>query len=210
MTAAGAALPMASELSALVLRWREGDANARDLLAARMLPELRLMAERALRRLDRPVSLHPSDLVQESIIKLLREGVDSTSASHLRALAAQIVHMTLIDYLRTRHADKRGRRDTDNVSITVMNNVADDGLPHVDLLDIHRAMQALAEESPRAVRIVEMRVFGGMTEQEAADVLGVSRPTVSRDWATAKLWLARHLSGIGAHGDDRLEPGPDA
>ena len=199
MTTADIARPATSEISVLIQRWQEGNETARDALAARMLPELRLMAERALRRLDRPVSLHPSDLVQESVIKLLREGVDSNSASHLRALAAQVVRKTLIDYLRARHADKRGRRDTDNVSITVMNNLADDALSHVDLLDIHHAMQALTEHSPRAVRIVEMRVFGGMTEQEVADVLSVSRPTVSRDWATAKLWLTRHLSGIHPH-----------
>ena len=206
MTTADTVSQAASELSVLVRRWRAGDEAARDALAARMLPELRLMAERALRRVDRPVSLHPSDLVQESVIKLLREGVDSTSALHLRALAAQIVHATLIDYLRIRNADKRGRRDTDNVSITVMNNIADDGLPHVDLLDIHRAMQALAEESPRAARIVEMRVFGGMTEQEIAEVLGISRPTVSRDWATTKLWLARHLSTCDQRADSRSDP----
>ena len=206
MTTADTVSQAASELSVLVRRWRAGDEAARDALAARMLPELRLMAERALRRVDRPVSLHPSDLVQESVIKLLREGADSTSALHLRALAAQIVHATLIDYLRIRNADKRGRRDTDNVSITVMNNIADDGLPHVDLLDIHRAMQALAEESPRAARIVEMRVFGGMTEQEIAEVLGISRPTVSRDWATTKLWLARHLSTCDQRADSRSDP----
>lgn len=181
----------------LVRRWRGGDEAARDVLAARMLPELRIMAERALRRVDQHVSMHPSDLVQESIIKLLRDGADSNNASHLRALAAQVVHATLVDYLRIRNADKRGRRETDNVSITVMNNLADDGLSHVDLLDIHHAMQALARESPRATQIVEMRVFGGMTEQEIAGVLGVSRPTVSRAWATAKLWLARYLSDIG-------------
>ncbi|MCX7557925.1 ECF-type sigma factor, partial [Xanthomonadaceae bacterium JHOS43] len=68
--------------------------------------------------------------------------------------------------------------------------------------NIHRAMQALAQESPRAARIVEMGVFGGMSEQEIAGVLGVSRPTVSRDWATAKLWLARYLSAFRERDDE--------
>lgn len=101
----------ASEVSMLVQRWRDGDDAARDALAARMLPELRLLAERALRRLDRPVSLHPSDLVQESIIKLLHGGSDSSGTSHLRALAANIVHMTLIDHQRIRYADMGARDD---------------------------------------------------------------------------------------------------
>lgn len=206
MSAAGIARAATGETSTLVRRWRSGDDAARDALAARVLPELRLMAERALRRIDRPVSLHPSDLVQESVIKLLREGADANSAAHLRALAAQIVRKTLIDYLRARHADKRGRLDTDNVSITVMNNLVADGLSHVDLLDIHHAMQTLAEESPRAARIVEMRVFGGMTEQEVAQSLGVSRPTVSRDWAVAKLLLARYLSGTYRRDGDDSPP----
>lgn len=210
MAPSDTAPPAAGDMSMLVQRWRGGDEAARDALAARMLPELRSLAERALRRLDRHASMHPSDLVQESVVKLLRDGADRNGASHLRALAAQIVHATLVDYLRVRNADKRGRRETDNVSITVMNSLADDGLPHVDLLGIHQAMQALAQESPRAARIVEMRVFGGMTEQEIAEVLGISRPTVSRDWATAKLWLARCLSGIGAHANGTLPSSPNA
>ena len=177
---------------------------SRDALIARLLPELRRLAERALRRLDQAISLHPSDLVQESVIKLLRSGGDSVDSAHLRALAAGIVGKTLIDYQRIRMADKRGRRETDNLSITVMNRLIDSGPSQIDMLALHQAMRKLEGLSPRAARIVEMRVLGGMTEEEVATVLGVSRPTVSRDWATARLWLMRELSSAAA-GDDTAD-----
>ncbi len=191
----------ASGITVLIQRWKHGDAAARDLIAARLLPELRALAERELRKLPQPVSLHASDLVQESVIELLRRGAASGDAAHLKALAANIVRTTLIDYLRTRHAQKRGARDTENVSITVLANLGAEAPAQVDLIAIHEAMQALERSSPRAARIVELRVFGGLSETEIADVLGVSRPTVSRDWATAKLWLARELSGTTTHND---------
>lgn len=190
------------EMSVLVSRWRHGDETARDALIARLLPELRLLAERALRRLDQAVSLHPSDLVQESVIKLLRSAGDSVDSTHLRALAASIVGKTLIDYQRVRMADKRGRRETDNVSITIMNRLIDAGPAQIDVLALHEAMRKLESASPRAARIVEMRVLGGLTEDEVATVLGVSRPTVSRDWATARLWLMRELRDTGSRAAD--------
>lgn len=178
---------------------------SRDALIGRLLPELRRLAERELRRLDQAVSLHPSDLVQESVIKLLRSGGDSVDSAHLRALAAGIVGTTLIDYQRIRMADKRGRRETGNLSITVMNRLIDSGPSQIDMLALHQAMRKLEGVSARAARIVEMRVLGGMTEEEVATVLGVSRPTVSRDWATARLWLMRELSTAVA-GDDMADP----
>lgn len=190
---------LGSEASVLVRRWRDGDDDARDVLIARMLPQLQVLAERALRRLDQPVSLHPSDLAQETVVRLLRSGGNSVDSSHLRALAGDIVWKVLIDYQRVRLADKRGRRDTVNVSITVMNKVMGDGMTQIDLLALHQAMEKLETISARAARIVIMRVYGGLSEQEVVDVLGISRPTVSRDWATAKLWLARELSST-SHG----------
>lgn len=189
-----------SEASVLVQRWRDGDDDARDVLIARMLPQLQALAERALRRLDESVSLHPSDLAQEAVIRLLRSGGNSVDLSHLRALAADIMWKVLIDYQRVRLADKRGRRDTLNVSITIMNKVMGDEMSQIDLLALHQAMEKLEIVSSRAARIVIMRVYGGMSEQEVVDVLGVSRPTVSRDWATAKLWLARELMPVSTSG----------
>lgn len=184
-----------TDIPGMVLRWKNGDGSARDRLAEHLLPELRRLAERELRRLPLAVSLHASDLVQESVIELLRRGADSSDAVHLKALAATIVRTTLIDYLRVRHAGKRGAGEVDNVSIAVLANLGADTPAQVDLVAIHEAMRTLERSSPRAARIVELRVFGGLSEQEVAAVLGVSRPTVSRDWAVSKLWLARELSG---------------
>lgn len=183
------------DIPALIGAWRAGDNVARDRLVAMLIPTIRAFSERELRRLAQPVSLHPSDLAQESAIEFIKRGAASSDAAHLRALAAGIVRTTLIDYLRVRNADRRGKRDTENVSITVLNNLGSDAAAQLDLIAVHDAMQALEQASPRVARIVELRIFGGLAEREIAEVLGVSRPTVTRDWATAKLWLARELSG---------------
>lgn len=192
------------DLTLLVSRWRQGEGDARDVLVARMLPAIRVLAERALCRLDGPVSLHPSDLAQESVIALLKDGRDANNGLHLRALAARIVRTTLIDYLRVRGAQKRGRHVTDSASISVVNGLVEGGISQLDLFAIHQALQGLEMQSPRAARIVEMRIFAGMTEQEIADVMQLSRPTIARDWAAAKLWLASCLSAsVPARGDVR-------
>ncbi len=191
----------ADDISEWIAAWRAGDHSARDRLVTTLLPEVRALSERALRRLAYPVSLHASDLVQESLIELLKRGISSTDALHLRALAASIVRTTLVDYLRVRNAAKRGSSETENISITLLHNLGAGAIDQIDLILIHDAMQGLAKLSERATQIVEMRVFGGLAEHEIASVLGVSRATVARDWATAKLWLARALS------DPPEEPG---
>lgn len=196
--------PLDEALPELLAAWRSGDDRARELLVARLLPELRALAERQLHRLGRVVSMHPSDLVQESIIELLRRGASSKDLMHLRALLASVVRTTLIDYLRLRNAAKRGRNETDIVSISLLNRIAEQPLAQLDLIAVHQAMQALSQHSVRAANIVEMKVFGGMSEQEMAEVLGLSRATVSRDWAAAKLWLARALTD--SHSSERPLP----
>lgn len=183
-------------ISLLIRAWRGGDTAARDQLVAQLMPGVRAVSERELRRLAQPVSLQPSDLVQESVMELLKRGAASADAAHLRALAAGIVRTTLIDYLRVRNAGRRGRRETSNLSITLLHNLGSDAPGPVDLVAVHDALEAMQQVSPRAARIVELRVFGGLTESEIAVALDVSRPTVSRDWATAKLWLARQLSEV--------------
>jgi len=192
--------------SRLLDRWRSGDLLARDALVERLMPEIRHLAERELRRLGAHVSLQPGDLVNESLIELLKRGSTAEGSAHLRALSASIVRSVLVDYLRARNAAKRGKAETVNVSITVIGKHRDETLQHLDLLALDQALRQLADHSVRAMKIVEMRFFGGLTETEIANVLGVSRPTVARDWATAKLWLARALSGQTQDEDGVDEP----
>ena len=188
----------------LLERWRAGDMLARDALAERVMPEIRQLAERELGRLGGHVSLQPGDLVNESMIELLKRGKDAEGSAHLRALGAAIVRSVLVDYLRSRNAAKRGKAETVNVSISVIQGQRDEALSHLDLLALDQALRQLAEQSVRAMKIVEMRFFGGLAESEIAEVLGISRPTVARDWAMAKLWLARAISGE----THALAPGP--
>lgn len=190
----------------LLERWRAGDMLARDALAEQVMPEIRQLAERELGRLGGHVSLQPGDLVNESMIELLRRGKVAEGSSHLRALSAAIVRSVLVDYLRSRNATKRGKAETVNVSISVMHGQRDESLSHLDLLALDQALRQLAGHSVRAMKIVEMRFFGGLAESEIADVLGISRPTVARDWAMAKLWLARAISGRTQAAADAVDP----
>lgn len=180
-------------LSVLIRRWRDGDLQARDRLTEYLLPIMRQLAVRELRRQAQPLSLQVSDLVQDAMIELLKRGCESRDSAHLRALSASVLRTTLVDHLRTRNAQKRGTAHRVHVSLSTVGELPANTTEPVDLLALSNAVDSLNRESPRAAAVVEMRIFGGMTEGEIATALNVSRPTVTRDWVAAKLWLARQL-----------------
>jgi RNA polymerase sigma factor (TIGR02999 family) len=155
--------------------------------------ELHKMARSYFRREREGHTLQPTALVHEAYMRLCdQRGVDWNNRPQFLGIAARTMRRVLVDYWSRSHAQKRlegGQRVPleDNCRIT--------GAPSVDFMDLDRALVALAAVDARQAEIVELRFFGGLTTDEAAGVLGLSTATVEREWATARLWLARQLAG---------------
>lgn len=136
-------------------------------------------------------TLQPTALVHEVYLKLAaQKPVQWQDKTHFFALAAQIMRHILVDYARTRQRDKRGGPQT-KIALDDALNLS----PHSDpeLIALDEALNALAEKDARKSLIVELRYFGGLSIEEAAEALGVSSTTVKREWTIAKAWLRREM-----------------
>lgn len=181
-----------SSLSGLVVRARNGDAAASAALIETVYPELRRLAHHYLAG-ERPAhTLQTSDLVHEAWVRLFSsEQVSVNDRTHLVALMATQMRRALVDYARHRNAAK-GPGAGIRVSVDLVDAV---GRPaDEDVLALDQALTALEAVDERAVRVVEMRFFGGLAETEAAQALGVSVATLKRDWTFARAWLLDRLS----------------
>ena len=176
--------------------WRQGDEHARDQLFAVVQPELRQIAANLLQRERRDHTLEPNALVNELCLRLFRnQPISYQNRAHFFAIAAQTMRRILIDHARARVTSKRGGEQqrvplSDVDGWTVLT-------PSEDLLALDAALSALEAADPRAARIVELRFFGGLREDEVAEVLGVSVITVKRDWKAARAWLVGRLQSLG-------------
>lgn len=156
--------------------------------------ELQRIAERVLGR-DGPLSIVATDLVHELYMRLSGSGAEEPpwkSRSHFFAIAARGMRQILVDHRRRRGASKRGgdglwRRVT-------LRGLADDGAAHVDALTLSEVLEQLEDLDPRQARVVELRLLGGLTIPEIAEVLDLSVPTIEREWRHARAWLTRVLS----------------
>jgi RNA polymerase sigma factor (TIGR02999 family) len=170
----------------LLERWSGGDPQARDQLMGQVYDELKVLARRALSREQRAITMQPTALVHELYVRLLGQSqVDIHDRGHFFAIAATVMRHILVDHARAKQAQRRG-----GGAIQVeLNEQAGFTQPDIDLLAVDQALAKLEALDPRKARVVEMKFFGGLTEHEIADVLGVGRATVERDWAFAKSWL---------------------
>ena len=178
-------------ITALLLAWRAGEADALDRLFPIVYDELRRIAHRQLRRETAGHTLNTTALVHEAYLKLVDQTqVQWADRSHFFAVATQAMRRVLVDYARHYRATKRGSAPA-RVNLTDAMLVADDSAE--TLLAIDDALNDLAALDARLGRVVECRFFGGLTEEETAEVLGVTARTVRRDWTKAKGWLHRAL-----------------
>lgn len=178
-------------LTSLLVRWRAGDEQARDRIVEATYEELRRMAGRQMRQERRDHTLDPSALVNELYLRLCAsESVDWQNRAHFFAVAAQQLRRILVNHARDRHAQKRGGSCI-KLSLSHANAIA--GERQEDLLEVDEALQRLEVLDARAGRVVELRFFGGLSERETADVLGISIATLKRDWNFARVWLLREL-----------------
>lgn len=183
--------PSPRAVTALLHAWSRGDVAARDQLFPLVYKELRQRAARYLRR-ERPAhTLQPTALVHEAYLRLSGRNEGWSDRAQFFAVTSQIMRRILVDHARARRAAKRsGRR----MQITLTEEVAAPDTREVDLLALDDALEQLAAADPRQARLVELRFFGGMTNEEVASVLGVSEATVYREWRLAKAWLYQSIS----------------
>ena len=186
----------AHEITRLLDELREGNQDAASRLIEAVYPELKRIAAHLL-QLERPDhTLQPTALVNEAYLQLLGDSHrDWKNRMHFFAAAAQSMRRILVDYARMRRAAKReGARL--KVELTDVLAITDDRLEEVIAID--EALTRLAEWDARQCRVVELRFFGGLTEEETAEVLGISPRTVSREWNVARAWLHGELNGPAA------------
>lgn len=176
----------------MLVAWKRGDRKAVEALVPLIYPELHRMAERYMRK-ERPGhTLQPTAIVNEAYMRLAgRRGVAWQNRAHFFAAAAQSMRRILVEHARRRDARKRGGPGARHLLDT---GVAAEPRS-VELIGLDDALTRLTELDGEQGRIVELRFFGGLTEEETAEVLNVSARTVHRKWLLAKAFLHRELAG---------------
>jgi RNA polymerase sigma factor (TIGR02999 family) len=184
---------MSSEsVTRLLDQARAGDTRAREKLFQVVYTELRALATRHMRRERQDHTLQPTALVHEAYLRLFEEaGPAWTGRTHFFAIASTQMRHILVDYARRHRAQKRGGAAR---AITLTDCLAYSQQDAEELLALDEGLTRLAAIQPDAARVVEMTFFGGMTQQEAAEVLGCSERTVKRQWAFARGYLLDELS----------------
>lgn len=179
------------EITGLLIAWCEGDESALDRLAPLIDSELHRLAHHYMSRERAGHLLQTSALVNEAYVRLIDwKNVRWQNRAHFFGVAAQMMRRILVDFARERQYLKHGG-GTLQVSLSEAASFVVHRNP--DLVALDEALNALAEVDPRKVRVVEMRFFAGLSVEEVADVLKVSKETVMRDWRLAKVWLLREL-----------------
>ncbi len=180
------------EVTLLIQRAREGDREAFDRIFELLYPELRQIAHRRLALGQRDGLIDTTALVNECYLKFIRrETLTPVDRAHFLAYSATVMRSIVVDAARMARTERRGSGaepvtlDTDLLSTL--------RAPEEEILDVHAALEELSRIDPRLARVVEMRYFGGMEDAAIAEVLGLSKRTVSRDWDKARLMLAHAL-----------------
>ena len=180
------------EVTQLLADWGKGDGSALDKLFPLVHSELRRIAQRQMSQ-ERPGhTLQATALVNEAYLKLAgQQGFDWHNRAHFFAVCAQVMRHILIDHARAHARDKRGGGAI-QVSLNEALLVAEDQAAHFIALD--DALRVLESLDPQKGKIIELRYFGGLSIEEAAEVLNISPRTVRREWQRAKAWLYRMMT----------------
>ncbi len=169
------------------------DRSQADELLNLVYGELRVLADQHMRRERAVHTLQPTALVHEAYLKLVGgQKIDWESRAHFFGIAARSMRQVLVDHARKRKRDKRGG---DLNRVTLHSGVLADSDNGCDILDLNAALERLNAMNPQLSELVEVRFFAGLTLDEAAVALGVSRRKVAKDWSVARLWLSRELNG---------------
>ena len=182
------------EVTRLLLAWKQGDREALEKLIPLVYSDLHRMARRHLGR-ERPGhSLQPTAIVNELYLRLVggeSPRTDWQNRAHFFAAAARSMRRILVDHARARNAKKRGGQGASTLLDTTVMAVP----RSVDVIAVDDALEKLAALDPEQARVVELRFFAGLTEEETAEALEISSRTVHRKWLSAKAYLHRELTG---------------
>ena len=179
------------DVTALLSDLREGEESAVENVLPLVYDELKTLARRQLRHEREDHTLNTSALVHEAYLNLVDQREQNwQNRAHFFGIAALAMRRILIQHARRRQAEKRGGGIA---AVTLLDDaVAHEARPD-ELLALDEALNRLAVFAQRPARVVELTFFGGLTQAEAAEVLGISEPTVRRDWRMARAWLTQEL-----------------
>lgn len=193
-------MPSSHDITQLLLAWNEGDQAALERLTPLVYRELRRLA-RGYMRQERPGHiLQTTALINEAYLRLIDwKQVQWRNRAHFFGVAAQLMRRILVDFARARQQDKRGgamrQVSLDEAAAVSVERAA-------EFIALDEALDRLAAIDPRRSRMVELRFFGGLSEEETAEALKVSPRTVRREWSLARSWLHRELRAGGPGGED--------
>jgi RNA polymerase sigma-70 factor (ECF subfamily) len=188
--------PPSTEVTELLLAWNRGDEQALETLTPLVYRELHRLAKRYMAGERQGRTLQASALVNEAYLKLvdLRQ-MHWKNRAHFFAMSARLMRRILVDYARRRHYLKRGGRGqqvTFHEELLIGRGQTD------EVIVIDHALKALETVDQRKARVVELRFFGGLSNEEIAESLNISTDTVMRDWKMAKVWLQREITKANA------------
>lgn len=183
-----------SEITQMLIELTDGNQDVVNRILPHIYDELRRLAGSYLRRERSDHTLQPTALVHEAYMKLIdQRQVKWQNRAHFFGIAAQVMRRILMDHARKHIAEKRGG-DADKLpleeEILIVSHERS-----AELVALDDALQALAKMDEQKARIVELRYFGGLSIEETAEVMGVSVPTINRQWRTAKAWLYSQITG---------------
>jgi RNA polymerase sigma factor (TIGR02999 family) len=185
-----------SQITQLLMAWRGGEKAALERLLPQVEAQLRRLARRYMAGERAGHTLQTTALVNEAYLRLVgSEKVQWRDRAHFFAVAAQLMRRILVDHARSRRYQKRGGGAR---QVTLDEEWMGSREPSRDLIALDDALQALAEVDPRKSRVIELRIFGGLSVEETAAVLEVSQDTVLRDWRLARHWLRKELAAPAA------------
>jgi RNA polymerase sigma factor (TIGR02999 family) len=179
------------QVTLLLHHWKRGDESALGNLVPLVYRELRSLAHYHLQSERSDHTLQSTALVHEAYLRLLGgQPVQLENRAHFIAIASRVMRQILVDYARSRRADKRDA----GCRVAFEDMGALSVIGDAELLNLDSALDELSRIDERQGKIVEMKFFGGLSAPEISEVLGISRATVDRDWATARVWLHRQMS----------------
>ena len=186
---------MDSDITAILVEWKRGDATALDRLTPLVYDELLRIATQRVGSESRHATMQPTALVHEAYLRLVNHTrISWQNRAHFYGIAATIMRRILIDDARRRNAEKRGG----GLKITLHEEMDAPDEKSADVIALDLALQSLASIDERKSRIIEMKHFGGMTTEEISEVTGISVATVGRELRVGQAWLHRELAGSGA------------
>ena len=189
-----ARMTSSAEITGLLVDWSNGNREAMEKLLPLVESELHRLARHYMRRIQPGNTLQTTALINETYLRLIdQKQVSWQNRAHFFGIAAQLMRRFLLNYIRDQRRLKRGGTTALRISLSEALVVSEQKSD--ELLDLDEALCRLSQFDERKAKVVELRYFGGLSVEETAEVLKISKITVTRDWNIAKAWLAREIEG---------------